>query len=1290
MEEAKKEKEKKPFNVVLLGNIESEKAALLHKFIKKRFAIKQLKEMNMSDENSKEDSNIDKIMNSVEIHGETVRMKIWDNVSANKIFSSSNKSLKVAQGVILFYSVGDRKSFSMLKLSLSKIIDFDKYDIPMLMVGNDSDTPNREVTYEEAKALADSYGLRFYETSIKSGMANIFEDIGEQVFYQEYGIHTNSNKNKDNLNLSLSTSKSTKNINNKISICSNNDFYDNDFNNKLKKKESVSLFSLTRSKSNKNYNNNNKNKNNALFNSDMDFDDSKSSFKNNGNSDKENINDNGNSIINNNRKNKINNNKNKNKYDHLIKSPDIQMSSSNLINSSSLMFSYQGKTEAQKNREEEIREKRLKREKEMKSWWKIRERENLEKNKLKKQKEKEELQQKIKEDKINQKEKEKKASEENYTKMKNNYEQKKKSIKETEKEIILGKENKRMEKLLEKKSNKEKLNKLKEEKEKEIKIIYNNRNNNKSNNNKNNINNKTKKTLTYNKSESNITRNNNNVNKLRGKNSKNKKEKNQINESLNCSSIITLDEQENIKQNLEIKNQLLENYQNNYNVYRCLKCRLIPNIIINEYNQEIETYCDDSYKDISHHNITTYSKFQDLSLNHPIDNNNILCYYCNKAISELLINQTIYYCSLCDIYFCTEDEELHKNQKHKNNEDIKEQYLQLSKNRIKMNANKKNTILSTPSNSKKIKTLNKQKSTPFLLKNNHNKESNREKNKLNIKKSNKENKNTDSINNNLTNINNNSVILSDKTKEKKKNKNYNKVQIYLIDSYCNIHNEIFKSYCINCHKNICELCEDNHINHNIIKFEEILLEDEELIEKKNELNKIKEDLMKINDYFSALIAAIKCKFERLFNIKKKELEIKEKIIKDYETIKYNYHCINNIRNIKFDNNKTYIDKSNNTDWFHRFNLIFKYLNSDLNIKTNDIFDILNNRNEKNNIKIISNDIKEKNINKLIVLNNEDLAISTQNGNIIIYDKDNLKEKISIKISDKNLGINDFIEKEGGGLLCCGYEYINYIYLSLNNKVFDIKQKFDIYKKGININSIIELNNNLFVTSNDNEQIQLWRKSFKSGKFKCIDCYDCDLNDNKGKFNIIYKINNDSFIFNSFNNYNLSLFKINTYDKIELKKSIENIKITKGNNSIIKIPNEEYLFLSCYENDDSNEIINEKDNYDSIYNNLYSDYRENFSIKILDINNLNIIGKIQHNFLFTHIKYYTGNIIIALDLKGIIHKIEFDKYQHNLFSLDEFNFNNNFKYKIDGINISKNSKSLILLLNNKIIKLSNFD
>ena len=1248
-------KEKKPFNVVLLGNIESEKAALLHKYIKKRFAIKQLQEMNNREENGEEHSNIDEVMNSVEIHGETVKMKIWDNVSANKLFSSSNKSLRVAQGIILFYSVSNRKSFNMLKLSLSKIIDFDKYDIPMVMVGNDSDTQNREVSYEEAKALADSYGLRFYETSIKSGMGDIFEDIGEQVFYQEYGNKNNSNSNNNsNKNRVLSTSKSTKNFNNNISLYSSEELYQNNFNNKLKERRTrnVSVFNYNREKEKIKADNNKKNIN-KLLNCDIDLDESITSYKNNNNNIKA---------------------RNKNKI--LIKSPDVLINSSILNSSSSLAFSYQGNTEAQKKREQEIKERRLKREKEMKTWWKKREKENLENQKIKKQKEKEELQKRIKVDKINQKEEERKVNEENYIKIKNNYEQKKKNNKDIERNIIIGKENKRKEQLLEKRNNKEKLNKLKEEKEKEkdIKILYNNRNINKN-----------KKNLTYNKSENNIYRNkndvNNNNNKLRGRNiKKNKNEKNLENSESDIlnTSILTTEEQEIIKQNFETKKLLLENYQNNSNIYRCLKCKLIPNIVINEYNQEIETFCDESFIDKSHHNITTYSNFQELSLNHPIDNNNVPCYYCSKVVNELLQGHVLYYCPICDIYFCTEDEELHKNQRHKDEENIKIKYLQLSKNKTKTN-NKKETA-NTSTQNKKNKNLTKQNSTPLLLKKSNN-ESNL-KNKENIKKLKKENKNNDT-----SSINNSDIILTDK-KEKKKYKIFNKIQIYLIDSYCGKHNEIYKSYCFDCHQNICELCENIHIKHNTVKFGEIMLENEELIEKKNELNKAKEDLTKINDCFSALIEAIKCKYERLFSIKKKELEIKEKIIKDYETIKYNYHCINNIRNLKFDNDKNFKDKSNNTDWFHRFNLIFKYLNSNLNNKDNDLFDILNNRNENSNIKVISNN-NDINISKLIVLKNDDICVSSKNGNVILYNKDNLEEKLNIKIFGNNLEINDIIERDEGGLLCCGYEYIKNIELSLNNQSYNIIKDSNIYSENKNINSIIELNNDILISSNDNSEIQLWKKINMNQNYKCIDCYNNNIDDEKKDKNYLYKIKNDSFIYSSFKNNNLTFFKINNYDKIQLKKSLENIRIIKGNNPMVKIPNEDYLILSCYDYNDNEDLdINNNE-----YNNIFVNYKGEFSIIIIDLNNLNIIGNIKNNYPIVDMMYYYDNITIALDAYGEIHKIEFDKYQQKLFLIDKINFKNNIRFdsdKILGFNLTKNRKNIILYLYNKIIIMSNSD
>ena len=707
-----------------------------------------------------------------------------------------------------------------------------------------------------------------------------------------------------------------------------------------------------------------------------------------------------------------------------------------------------------------------------------------------------------------------------------------------------------------------------------------------------------------------------------------------------------------------MKNKLLEMYLKNSNIYRCLKCKLIPNIIINEYNQEIETFCDKSFYDQSHHNITNYSNFQDLSLNHPIDSNNVFCYYCNKVMNELSEGKTIYYCCLCDIYYCTEDEELHQNEKHKNKKEIKEKYLQI--------LNKKNNrIVSSSQNAKK--TLNKQKSKSLLLKDNKNKKKSKKGNKI---------------------INN--IIINDEKKEKKKIiKNENKISIFLMDSFCANHSHLFKYYCYSCHKNICDLCENEHKYHNKIKLEDILLEEDELIEKKNKLNKEKEELIKINDCFNSLIEEIKRKFERLYSFKQKELDIKEKIIKDYETIKYNFHSIENVNNLKFNNN-FYMDKSNNSDWLHKFNLIFKYLNSSIN--NNDIFDLLNNRNENNNIRIISNNNINK-INKLIILKNEDIAISN-NNKIIIYDKYNLEEKLNIDVFQKNSRINNFIEKEGGGILCTGYEYIKYINLPLNNKFYYIEDI--IYEKDKNLNSIIELNNNYLILLNNKCELELWKKNYKIKKYEFIDSYYLENNNLSDNYDFennnlkednnssIFKINYDSFIVNICEKDKIKMLKINDNNNLELKFELDNIKLVKGNNSLIKLFNEDYILFSCYEY--KNNII-----YDENENNNLNYF--NYSIKLIDINKFTVIGNLNNNHPFIDMSYYIDNIIIGLDSNGIIYKFEFDKYQKKLLLLDKIYCKSNLRLynnKINSINIVKNKKSAILNINDKIIIISNLD
>jgi hypothetical protein len=285
---------------------------------------------------------------------------------------------------------------------------------------------------------------------------------------------------------------------------------------------------------------------------------------------------------------------------------------------------------------------------------------------------------------------------------------------------------------------------------------------------------------------------------------------------------------------------------NNPNIFRCLNCNLIPQILINEYNQEAEVICDNAYHDKTHHNITNYKDFRLNSLNHSI-NDNIFCNFCNKSLNQLSSNNMIYYCPLCELFFCSDDELIHKKQKHQNNAEIKNSYKSIYN---KNNTENKDILTRRRSSiSKKISNNTENNSgRRFSFRNSISRELLDNKKILEVKE----------------------LLCQDDKEKDIKNlySNLKKIPIYLMDTYCYIHDEIFNSYCHDCHKNICVICKNNeHKNHYIENFSEILLNEEELNKKKLELNIVKDNLSKINDYFSALIEAIKCRFEKLYKYK---------------------------------------------------------------------------------------------------------------------------------------------------------------------------------------------------------------------------------------------------------------------------------------------------------------------------------------------------------------------------------------------------------------------------------------
>ena len=1205
MEQSKNEK--KLFNVFLLGDIKSEKNKLIHQYI-----------LNNQQSKPSNSENISELTQTFEIHGETITMKISEDLQTDQIFSSEKGN---TNGIILFYNVMDRESFDKLKQIILKIFNTNKYETPIVLVGTTSDNSERKITYEEAKNFSDNYGIKYHEISIENNclnMKNVFNDLGEQVLYQDILDKEKSKKNEKEQN-----------------------------NENIKEM------------------------------------------------------------------------KNKTKTD--IKGK---------------------KTLLQKKREDEVRERRLKREKEMQLWYKKRERESIELKKKKAIEDKQKLIEKIKEDKIIQKQREKEVKEEFLNQNKEKYEKSKKEKEEGEKKNTLEKEKSKL--LLEKKRKSEKEN-LKKQlleneqndkeyiKQKRSKIhspqsgkTFQRRNYDPGNNQNSSIfktisefNNEEKSNLNEMKKNQTLTnffspkkidnskkeKSNNNIMKSKSfrntKKAKNKemekteqKLKQQKEKEQKEKEEKEKEEKEKLikEEQVKMKNELKEKYlNNNCNIYRCLYCHEIPIININEFDHQIEIYCKCKTHNID--NSFSYKYFEEKSLNHPL-NNNISCIYCKKNFEELdNENIDLNFCDICEEIICSKDELVHKNENHPINKELKEKYKSLSININKKNEEKqKNKNMKTKNNAiDKPKLLTPSKSQAILRRNPHspkkdkNAKDEKEKkpisNKKNLALSSKKNNKQNEKKKNIENESTNKVINNDK--ENINNNKEEKFPFYLFDSCCIKHDQIYSNYCYDCLRNICSVCaEKDHKNHNLENLNDIMIDEEKLREIKTSLEKNINDLKNINRYFNELIEKIKNQYSYFYSLKQKEIEIKQKIIKDFETIKYNYNSIQNINNLNYkylNSNKNSIISNlekmdNNTDLLIKLKMIFYYLD-DLSQTKNGL-----NYYKKNYKNLFSNESRE--ISNIIKLNNNDIGISFFDGCFGIYDVINFNQKLFFKIFENNKGIYNMTQLTNGDIAFCGYEKLKIFNVNLDNKSYYIKKEISCENGAFNL--VNELGNNYLISYDTNKILKIFYNYKTIYEYKDINI------DNilKIKFNLFITSSNKE---KKINLYNIDINK-NYYTEIKCD-SLDNISVIKEKNSMIKLNNNYIVAIVSY--DEKKHQNDSEEKFEESKNSEETSFNSN-GICLIEISSKckfnviqNIKNKIEEGIYINICKYINNSSFLALNDLGFIELWNLDKINKKLEILNKFKAIDDIYSKlIRNIIFFEDKEKIILQSYKNIICLSN--
>ncbi|CAD8190526.1 unnamed protein product [Paramecium octaurelia] len=126
---------------------------------------------------------IDFKFRDLEVEGKLMRLQIWDTAGQERFRTITSTYFKGAMGVILVYAVNNLESFQNIQNWMNQIKQNACESVIVVLVANKSDLNDRVVQYEQGKNLADSYGIKFFETSAKEGINIIdtFQCISKQI-----------------------------------------------------------------------------------------------------------------------------------------------------------------------------------------------------------------------------------------------------------------------------------------------------------------------------------------------------------------------------------------------------------------------------------------------------------------------------------------------------------------------------------------------------------------------------------------------------------------------------------------------------------------------------------------------------------------------------------------------------------------------------------------------------------------------------------------------------------------------------------------------------------------------------------------------------------------------------------------------------------------------------------------------------------------------------------------------------------------------------------------------------
>ena len=185
------------FKVLLLGNSNVGKSSLFLRFVD-----------DIWNDTFVPTIGVDFKIKTLEIDDKKIKMQIWDTAGQERFKNIIASYYRGAHGILLIYDITDKDSFKNLQNWLIEIEKNANKNVLKVLIGNKSDLEEKRViTINEGKEFADTYGLKFIETSAKKNrnVNEAFETLGREIMAAN--SDKKLSKTKQNKTISVSSAQ---------------------------------------------------------------------------------------------------------------------------------------------------------------------------------------------------------------------------------------------------------------------------------------------------------------------------------------------------------------------------------------------------------------------------------------------------------------------------------------------------------------------------------------------------------------------------------------------------------------------------------------------------------------------------------------------------------------------------------------------------------------------------------------------------------------------------------------------------------------------------------------------------------------------------------------------------------------------------------------------------------------------------------------------------------------------------------------------------------------------------